>query len=151
MCPQTKAPISSAGELCKNAIQSVLIKNSSANWPFVMSHKALVNLPGERIYVLHQLTLHLVCLQKTADCAKPSAVKRPLPKAATSAASCDSLFSSPDSPLSPCFRVVSTIATSLSRPTPAMTAFINHAAITYGFCTLLTTLAETCYSSTRHD
>lgn len=40
--------MSSAGELCKNAIQSVLIKNSSANWPFVMSHKALVNLPGER-------------------------------------------------------------------------------------------------------
>lgn len=67
-----------------------------------------------------------MCLQKKADCAKPPAVKEPHPKAATSAANCDSLFSSPDSPLSPCFRVVSTIAAPSSQPTPAVTFFINH-------------------------
>lgn len=67
----------------------------------------------------YQHSLLSVCLQKKSDCTKPPAVKRPLPKAASSAASCDSLFSSPDSPLSPCFRVVSTIKTPFSHPTPA--------------------------------
>lgn len=48
MCPLTDASISSSGELFKNEFQSVLIEDRSANWPFVMSHGALVNLPGQR-------------------------------------------------------------------------------------------------------
>lgn len=49
-----------------------------------------------------------LCLQIKPECIKPpaTAVER-LSKAAVSPVSCDFLFSSPDSPLSPCFRVVS--------------------------------------------
>lgn len=84
--------------------------------------------------VRYDLILHLDCLQKKGDGAKLSALRRPLQKAAASAPSCDSLFSSPDSTLSPCFRVVSTKAASSSRLAPAATSCINHVAITYGFC-----------------
>ncbi|XP_044075986.1 uncharacterized protein LOC122887130 [Siniperca chuatsi] len=44
--------------------------------------------------------------QMKPTCIKPPGVKEHFPKAATSPVSCDFLFSSPDSPLSSCFRVV---------------------------------------------
>ncbi|XP_074545635.1 uncharacterized protein LOC141804879 [Halichoeres trimaculatus] len=44
--------------------------------------------------------------QMKPDCTKPSGVNEHLPDAATGRVSCDFLFSSPDSPLSSCFRVV---------------------------------------------
>ncbi|XP_070774929.1 uncharacterized protein [Enoplosus armatus] len=44
--------------------------------------------------------------QMKPDCIKPPAVTEHFPKAATSPVSCDFLFSSPDSPLSSCFKVV---------------------------------------------
>ncbi|KAE8291162.1 hypothetical protein D5F01_LYC10756 [Larimichthys crocea] len=44
--------------------------------------------------------------QMKAECSKPPGLTQHFPKAAMSPVSCDFLFSSPDSPLSSCFRVV---------------------------------------------
>ncbi|XP_034411551.1 apolipophorins-like [Cyclopterus lumpus] len=44
--------------------------------------------------------------QMKPDCVKPQGVTEHISKAARSPVSCDSLFSSPESPLSACFRVV---------------------------------------------
>lgn len=53
------------------------------------------------------MQFYYVLVQMKADCIKPPGGTKQLPKAAKSPVSCDFFFSSPDSPLSSCFRVVS--------------------------------------------